>query len=63
VIICDTGVLLAVANDKDSAHEACVAALDAESGLLDHRHFRQISPKHCAAFHLLPGEHELPRYR
>lgn len=144
MIICDTGALLAVANDKDAAHAACTAVSDAETGplvvpativtevcymlgrlgpdkeaaflralargelqvetlgpddyarmadlvvqyggfplgaadasviaiaerlgairvaTLDHRHFRQIVPRHCAALHLLPGEHELPRRR
>lgn len=30
---------------------------------IDHRHFRQITPKHCAAFELVPGEHQLARHR
>lgn len=28
---------------------------------LDHRHFRQVVPKHCAALDLVPGEEKLTR--
>jgi len=144
VIICDTGALPAVANDKDAAHVACTALFEAEPGplvvpativtevcymlgrlgpdkeaaflralargelqvealgrddyarmadlvvqygsfplgaadasviataerlgairvaTLDHRDFRHVAPRHCAALHLLPGEHELARHR
>ncbi|MFJ1458917.1 type II toxin-antitoxin system VapC family toxin [Nocardia sp. N2S4-5] len=30
---------------------------------LDHRHFRQVVPKHCDALELLPGEETLARHR
>lgn len=30
---------------------------------LDHRHFRQIAPRHCNAFELFPAEHHLARYQ
>lgn len=30
---------------------------------LDHRHFRQITPRHCVALDLVPGEHELARHQ
>lgn len=144
MIICDTGPLLAIANEDDSEHDPCVSALGTEPGplvvpativtevcfmlarlspraeasflqalareeltvepltlsdysrmaelvvqygsfplgaadasvvavaerlnvqriaTLDHRHFRQINPKNCAAFELVPGEHELARHR
>lgn len=29
---------------------------------LDHRHFRQVTPRHCLALDLVPGEHELARH-
>ncbi|WP_378735791.1 type II toxin-antitoxin system VapC family toxin [Nocardia brasiliensis] len=144
MIVCDTGPLLAIANSRDSEHNACTAALVSEPGplivpativtevcymlakhgpraeaqflralaaeelqvetltpsdfgrmaelviqyggfplgaadasvvavaerlgiatvaTLDHRHFRQVVPKHCASFTLLPGEQELARHQ
>jgi predicted nucleic acid-binding protein len=30
---------------------------------LDHRHFRQVTPKHCPALELVPGEHQLARHQ
>jgi len=56
VIVCDTGPLLAAANEDDSEHTACLATLD-------HGRFRQIAPNHCVALELVPGEHELARHR
>ncbi|MCL2583357.1 MAG: PIN domain-containing protein [Streptosporangiales bacterium] len=29
---------------------------------LDHRHFRQVAPRHTKALELIPGEHELARH-
>ncbi|KAA8890695.1 PIN domain-containing protein [Nocardia colli] len=50
------------------AADASVVAVAERLGVttvatLDHRHFRQIVPKHCAAFTLLPGEEQLARHQ
>ncbi|MEV6557113.1 PIN domain-containing protein [Nocardia sp. NPDC051756] len=50
------------------AADASVVAVAERLGVttvatLDHRHFRQIIPKHCAAFTLMPGEEQLARHQ
>ncbi|WSV87200.1 PIN domain-containing protein [Nocardia sp. NBC_01009] len=48
------------------AADASVIAIAERFGIkrvatLDHRHFRQVVPKHCAALELVPGEEKLTR--
>ncbi|MGH9934701.1 MAG: hypothetical protein ACREAM_00555 [Blastocatellia bacterium] len=61
----DTGFLLAVIDEGDSLHDACVAALQNENRPLlpdvvlpelayDRRHFGLFRPKHCDFFEILP---------
>ncbi|WP_433711962.1 PIN domain-containing protein [Nocardia sp. CA-084685] len=50
------------------AADASVIAVAERLGItristLDHRHFRQVVPKHCGAFDLVPGEEKLSRRR
>ncbi|WP_336084789.1 type II toxin-antitoxin system VapC family toxin [Nocardia sp. SSK8] len=50
------------------AADASVVAVAERLGVkriatLDHRHFRQIAPAHCAAFELCPAESQLTRHR
>lgn len=50
------------------AADASVVAVAERLGVtkiatLDHRHFRQVKPKHCTAFELVPGEESLTRHR
>ncbi|WP_280442263.1 type II toxin-antitoxin system VapC family toxin [Nocardia brasiliensis] len=50
------------------AADASVIAVAERLGIatvatLDHRHFRQVTPKHCKAFTLLPGEEQLARHQ
>ncbi|QBS42364.1 type II toxin-antitoxin system VapC family toxin [Nocardia sp. CS682] len=50
------------------AADASVVAVAERLGVstvatLDHRHFRQVVPKHCAAFTLIPGEEQLARHQ
>ncbi|WP_225731951.1 MULTISPECIES: type II toxin-antitoxin system VapC family toxin [unclassified Nocardia] len=50
------------------AADASVVAVAERLGIariatLDHRHFRQIAPKHCDGFELVPGEDALARHR
>jgi predicted nucleic acid-binding protein len=50
------------------AADASVVAVAERLGItrvatLDHRHFRQVVPKHCHAFELVPGEEMLARHR
>jgi uncharacterized protein len=50
------------------AADASVVAVAERLGVtrvatIDHRHFRQVVPRHCAALDLLPSEHELARHR
>ncbi len=46
------------------AVDASVVAVAERMGVtkvatLDHRHFRQVAPRHCSALDLVPAEHEL----